>query len=260
MARVNETEAKRRVHARAEREAAGAAEAARDTRRRRARILGGGVLTAIVVAVVLGLATSGGDDKPSRGASASGGAVAGTRQTAALLRGIPQSGVTLGDPKAPVKLVEFVDLQCPICRRYTAQVLPTLVRDYVRNGKASIDLRVISILGPDSTTAQTVAARATAQNRLWAFAETFYANQGQEGSGYVTAAFLGRLAAASGVKAGGASGDAVGEAESLARQYAVDSTPTLLVGRRGGTLRPLVLRTLEPGAVTPALDALAPKT
>ena len=178
----------------------------------------------------------------------------------ALVKGIPQKGITLGDPKAPVKLVEFVDLQCPICRDYTANVLPTLVRDYVRPGKASIDLRVISILGPDSTTAQTVAAQAAAQNRLWNFAEVFYANQGSEGSGYVTDGFLDRIAKASGVRRGEGSTDTVGAAETLARQFAVSGTPTILIGKRGGDLRPLVLRTLEPGAVTPAIDSLLNKT
>lgn len=222
------------------------------------QILGAGVLAAALVAVVLVLATSGGD--PKRSGAAKGDAVAGRTTTASLLAGVPQDGVTLGDPRAPVKLVEFVDLQCPICREYTEQVLPTLVRDYVRKGKVSIDLRVISILGPDSTTAQAAAARAAAQDRLWSFAETFYANQGQENTGYVTQPFVRRIASAARVDLTGTSGDAAGEAESLARRYAVDSTPTLLVGRRGGTLRRLVLRTLEPSAVTPALDELRPGT
>ena len=31
------------------------------------------------------------------------------------LKGIPQNGFVLGDPNAPVTLVEYIDLQCPIC-------------------------------------------------------------------------------------------------------------------------------------------------
>lgn len=109
------------------------------------------------------------------------------------------------------------------------------MRDRVRTGRVSIDLRVISILGPDSTAAERAAARAVAVNRLWNFSEIFFANQGEEGSGYVTAAFLDRVFRASGVPSR-ANTDAVGDAESLGRQFGVDSTPTLLVGRRGGQL------------------------
>ena len=49
-----------------------------------------------------------------------------------MLAGIPQSGIHLGSPSAPVRLVEFADLQCPFCREYTLQTLPQLVQDYVR--------------------------------------------------------------------------------------------------------------------------------
>ena len=35
-------------------------------------------------------------------------------------------------------LVEFADLQCPFCKQYATDVLPTVVRDYVRTGKVRL--------------------------------------------------------------------------------------------------------------------------
>jgi protein-disulfide isomerase len=35
------------------------------------------------------------------------------------LNGIPQSGLTLGEPQAKVTLVEFGDLQCPVCMGFS---------------------------------------------------------------------------------------------------------------------------------------------
>jgi hypothetical protein len=40
--------------------------------------------------------------------------VSGVDRVLAMLKGIPQNGVTLGDPSAPVELVEFADLQCQL--------------------------------------------------------------------------------------------------------------------------------------------------
>src|SRR5436853_530826 len=86
-----------------------------------------------------------------------------------LFSGIPQSGAVLGKPNAPVTMTEFADLQCPFCRRYTTDVLPTLVRDYVRTGKVKMVFRDIAFLGSDSVTAGRAAAAAGEQNKLWQF-------------------------------------------------------------------------------------------
>ena len=64
------------------------------------------------------------------------------------------------------------------------------MRDYVRTGKVKLQARTLHFIGPDSVRAAKVAAGAERQGRLWPFLETFYADQGQENSGYVTDAFL----------------------------------------------------------------------
>ena len=120
-------------------------------------------------------------------------------RSAALYRGIPQDGATLGDPDAPATMVEFVDLQCPFCAEYTRDALPTIVKRYVRTGKLKIELRPVAILGPDSATARGRGRRRGAENRIWQFADLFYLNQGRENSGYVDDDFLRRIARGAGV-------------------------------------------------------------
>ena len=40
----------------------------------------------------------------------------------------------IGDPNAPVTIVEFTDFQCPFCARHFAQTLPGLIEGYVETG------------------------------------------------------------------------------------------------------------------------------
>jgi protein-disulfide isomerase len=113
------------------------------------------------------------------------------------LAGIPQRGNTLGDPKAPLALWFFGDLQCPYCRRFTLQTLPSLIERYVRRGKVKIEYHSLETATRDRqifTTQQLAALAAGRQNKMWNFIELFYREQGREDSGYVTENFLQELA------------------------------------------------------------------
>jgi protein-disulfide isomerase len=109
--------------------------------------------------------------------------------------GIPQEGAVLGDPGATVKLIEYADLQCPFCREFSEQVLPTLVNDYVRPGRVQAEFRGMTFLGPDSETALRFVHAAGLQNKLWQLQEALYRNQGDENSGWVTDELMRSVAA-----------------------------------------------------------------
>jgi protein-disulfide isomerase len=47
----------------------------------------------------------------------------------------PETRRTLGDPNAPVTIVEFSDYQCPFCRRHADETLPQLKVDYIKTGR-----------------------------------------------------------------------------------------------------------------------------
>lgn len=116
------------------------------------------------------------------------------------LAGIPQKGMSLGAPGAKVRLFEFADLQCPVCKGYSEEVLPQLIENQVRTGKARLDFRNFTIIDAQSTPAGAAAIAAGEQGRGWNFVEVFYRNQGAERSGYVTDEFLTAVAKAAGVR------------------------------------------------------------
>ncbi len=178
----------RRAQARAAREAAERAERERAARRRRLGILGGVVaLAAVVLVAAIALSSSGDDDEGTQRAAS-------PAASAELFAGIPQNGSVLGDPDAPVTVEEYIDLQCPVCAQFSAQALPELVRDYVRPGRVRLVLRPLTFLGEDSVPAARMALAAGEQDRMFQFVERFYADQGEENSGYVTDGFLRRVA------------------------------------------------------------------
>jgi cytochrome c biogenesis protein CcmG/thiol:disulfide interchange protein DsbE len=137
---------------------------------------------------------------------AAGGRVAGSAQgelratdveVTSLLAGIQQRGNTLGDPKAPVTVQYFGDLQCPACRLFTLSVLPSLIERYVRSGKLKIEYRSLQTVTRKAGVfkdQQMAALAAGRQNKLWNFIELFYHEQGREHSGYVTERYLQGLA------------------------------------------------------------------
>jgi protein-disulfide isomerase len=118
-------------------------------------------------------------------------------EVTSLLAGIRQRGSILGDPKAPVTVQYFADLQCPYCRRFTLRVLPSLIQSYVRRGKLKIEYRSLETAtrNPETFKIQQVAALAAGkQNKMWNFIDLFYHEQGRENSGYVSERYIRRLA------------------------------------------------------------------
>ena len=241
-------------HRRAARMAAEQANAARERRTRNLWRLAA-VAGAAVVLVVAGIAISSSGGKPAAPAP-------GTTAASNLFAGIPQHGGVLGDPKAPLTVTEYLDLQCPVCREASTTTIPAVVKQYVRTGKVKLAARPLQFIGADSVLAAKVAAGADRQGRLWPFLEAFYARQGQENSGYVTDAFLTDVANASGVNAKAALGQAgssfaagrLNRANTDAQQLGIQATPTLTVRRGNGPEQVLDANALDPASVAAALN------
>ena len=112
-----------------------------------------------------------------------------------LVAGIPQNGTILGKAGPTVRLLQFEDLQCPICKRYTDEAFPAIVNEYVRTGRIKVDFRGLAFLGPDSDKALKIAMAAGLQNKLWQVVGLFYENQGTENTGWVTDSLIDEILA-----------------------------------------------------------------
>lgn len=190
---------KLKEQARAQRLAQEQARAAEQRRTRRLQMLGGTIAVAIVVIVVaIVISTSGGGSAGlARGPQASKAAAA----VQSMLSGIPQSGSTIGSPSAPVKVTYYGDLECPVCKAFTLGSdgggWPQFVASDIRSGKVQVTYSGLETATPDPQTFQTqqlAALAAGLQGKFWQYAELFYHEQGQEGSRYVTEAYLDGLA------------------------------------------------------------------
>ena len=189
------------------------------------------------------------------------GGVTGIAATAALLDGIPQHGNTLGSPTAPVRLVEYADLQCPYCARFATEVLPTIIQKYVRTGKVQLVMHGLAFIGADSVKALRTATAAGDQGRMWNVAELLFANQGPE-NGWVNDDLLRSVVTATGANADRAF--AARDGADVSRQIqnwglqaqsdGVRGTPTFFVGRRGGPLAPVPLHAVTVDELRTALD------
>jgi protein-disulfide isomerase len=197
------TRKQRRDQARSERKALEEEQADAAAKRKRLIQLGGAVAVVVVAIVIILVATSGGGTKPVKVNTPEANAKVAEVKT--LLDGIPQSGNVLGNPKAPITLKYYGDLECPICQDFTLKVLPVLIPKYVRTGKLRIEYHSLSTATGKAEsggsepqgifkTQQTAALAAGKQNLGWYFIELFYHEQGEEDSGYVTEKFIQGLA------------------------------------------------------------------
>lgn len=180
--------------------------------RRRIQMFAGVATVAIILVVVMvAIAAPSGSTEPVTPHSPE--ALAAVKHVDALLAGIPQSGTTLGNSKAPVTITEYADLECPVCDAFATPpsftnpdgetgtgIEDELIARYVRTGKAKLVFRSLETASSDSPNAsafalqQAAADAAGLQRKGWYYIELFYNDQGAEGSGYVTENFLDALA------------------------------------------------------------------
>jgi protein-disulfide isomerase len=135
------------------------------------------VFLALTAALTLGLASCGKSEKageaPSGEPVAKIAAPAGKAWEQTVVK-TPEGGYRMGNPEAPIKLVEYGSLSCPGCARLAIDGFQKLTSDYVASGRVSFEFRSYAIHPQDVPL--TVLAGCGAPEAFIPLAEQLYTN------------------------------------------------------------------------------------
>lgn len=82
---------------------------------------------------------------------------------------------TLGNPKAPVVLIEYAAPSCPICAAFNAQTFPRFKQNYVDTGKVYYVFRIFPLRSDDGQAEKI--ARCLPADKYLAFIDLLFRNQ-----------------------------------------------------------------------------------
>ena len=165
----------------------------------------------------------------------------GVADVQALFEGATLNGDTVGNPDAPVEIVEYLDVQCPFCKTASEEIFPTLL-EQANDGQIKVVARPITVIGPASTLGARGAAAAAEQDQAWPFIEAMFKNQAAENAGWVTEELMRNVATDLGLDVeawdaalAGSSEQAVNETQRLAQGDGVTGVPFFKVNGPNGS-------------------------
>ena len=92
----------------------------------------------------------------------------------------------LGNPNAPITLVEFGDYQCHFCNVFFHSTEDDILKNYVETGKVRMIFKDYTIIGPDSVNAAHGAHCANDQGMFWQYHDVLYNNWDGENNGWAS--------------------------------------------------------------------------
>lgn len=81
----------------------------------------------------------------------------------------------LGNPEAPITIIEYASMTCPHCAHFQDDVLPEIKKQWIDAGKAKLVLRDFPL--DEEALRAAMIARCAPPSRYYAFADTFFAQQ-----------------------------------------------------------------------------------
>ena len=83
----------------------------------------------------------------------------------------------LGNPGAPITIVEYASMTCPHCAHFADEVLPEIKKKWIDTGKAKLVLRDFPL--DESALKASMIARCAPPDRFYAFIDTLFSTQEQ---------------------------------------------------------------------------------
>jgi len=152
------------------------------------------IIAGAIIGVSIYFANSGGANPFAKSNQQTGGQVTPAPNNALTPTESPTGTVSidddpvLGNPDAPITMVEFSDYECPFCQRHYTTSYPLLKRDYIDTGKVKLVFRdlPLSFHNPAATEAAVAANCAREQGddaTYFRFHDTYFDNTATNGAG-----------------------------------------------------------------------------
>ena len=143
----------------------------------------------------------------------------------------------VGNPNAPITILEWGDFQCTFCYRFHESSLNIIQREYIETGIANLVFKDFPLNGPDSVLAAEAAYCAEDQGKYWSYHDELYANWAGERTGWITDDSLNQFAITSDLdieKFNSCLDDhkyrqRVLDLEQFGREIGIDATPSFLI-------------------------------
>ena len=100
----------------------------------------------------------------------------------------------IGNPNAPITILEWGDYQCTFCYKFHQNTLVIINDDFIKTGKVKLVFKDFPLNGPDSLLAAEAAYCAQDQEKYWQYHDELYKNWAGERTGWITRESLDKFA------------------------------------------------------------------
>ncbi len=143
----------------------------------------------------------------------------------------------LGDPSAPITILEWGDYQCTFCYRFHQSSLNIILEEYIDSGKINLVFKDFPLNGPDSILGAEAAYCAGDQGKYWSFHNELYSNWAGERTGWINHDSLNQFAKSVNLEIGEFTTclvehkykQKVLDLEKLGKEIGIDATPSFLI-------------------------------
>ncbi len=104
-----------------------------------------------------------------------------TEQSKLVMKISADNDPVIGNPDAPITIIEFSDFQCPFCARFFTQTLPLIYEEYIDQGKVKLVFRdyPIQSIHPNAVPASVASECANEQGKFKEMHDILFGKQNE---------------------------------------------------------------------------------